>query len=1045
KEGAGTLILSADNTYTGDTYVNEGTLQLGNGGPAGSIAAVSEVKLLAGTTLAFNRSDEPVFVGNRITGAGSVEQIGSGVIVLTNENDYSGGTRVLNGTLQLGSATYGHGSIIGAVTTEGGSLWIANSNTTGITTIDNNNGGSTRFFISQNADKIEITNNAGGLTEFNNDSSAGQATIKNNSGETDFYDRSTAGSAEIFNDGGGLIYFFDKSTAGSARITNSNQSYTLFVSAPPNSGGTPSAGNATIINETGGITFFGASSGAGNATIINNDGSATGFFEDSSAGNAAITNKAGGQTGFFGNSTADAATITNKAGSVTYFSGNSTAGSAVLVNQGDSLFDFSGTTGPGGLGQVSAGSIAGEGTFALGANRLTVGGNGDSTTVSGVITDGGLYGGAGGSIVKTGSGTLTLGGINAYTGGTTIGNGKLVATNGNALGSGAIVNDAALVLDFANDGTLTGALSGAGSLTKTGAGIATLSADNSSQGDVTVEAGALRFEQTGTFTAKSYETQGGAATTVGAHAQLIVTNGFTTAGIVDNEGTIKGALTQSAGTTTNNGGITGLATIDGGLFTGIGSAGGLKVAGGAIVAPGIDGGIGAMRVDGDVAFAAGSIYRVAINGAGDGSRIDAGGKAVIDGGTVDVRAGSGNYAPATSYVILTAEDGRTGEFTGVTSDLTFLSLFLAYDANTVILTTVRNDISFADVGDTPNQIATGGGAEGLGHGNPVWDALVQLDAPGARAAFDQLSGEIHASARTALIEDSRFVREAALDRLRTAGEDAGEDGRAAAWGRAFGSWGRTGSDGNAARLSRSTGGFVMGVDAGLSETVRAGLLGGYSHTSFDSARGQGDSDNYHLGAYAGGRWGAVSLRAGAARTWHRLLTARRVTFPNFADSLTAHYKANTTQVFGEAGYSITGKAVTLEPFAGIAYVDLHTDGFAEKGGAAALTARGGNTAITFSTLGLRGSTGFGADGIKAEAMLGWRHAFGDVVPRSAMAFAGGDEFTVAGVPLARNVAAIEAGLTMPIGSKAGIGVSYSGQFGSGVTDNGVRANFRLQF
>ena len=37
KTGNGTLILSADNTYSGATTVADGTLQLGNGGTTGSV------------------------------------------------------------------------------------------------------------------------------------------------------------------------------------------------------------------------------------------------------------------------------------------------------------------------------------------------------------------------------------------------------------------------------------------------------------------------------------------------------------------------------------------------------------------------------------------------------------------------------------------------------------------------------------------------------------------------------------------------------------------------------------------------------------------------------------------------------------------------------------------------------------------------------------------------------------------------------------------------------------------------------------------------
>lgn len=40
---------------------------------------------------------------------------------------------------------------------------------------------------------------------------------------------------------------------------------------------------------------------------------------------------------------------------------------------------------------------------------------------------------------------------------------------------------------------------------------------------------------------------------------------------------------------------------------------------------------------------------------------------------------------------------------------------------------------------------------------------------------------------------------------------------------------------------------------------------------------------------------------------------------------------------------------------------------------------------------------------------------------------------------------VDAGLDTALGDRASLGVSYSGQFGSRATDNGVRANFRLSF
>ena len=126
---------------------------------------------------------------------------------------------------------------------------------------------------------------------------------------------------------------------------------------------------------------------------------------------------------------------------------------------------------------------------------------------------------------------------------------------------------------------------------------------------------------------------------------------------------------------------------------------------------------------------------------------------------------------------------------------------------------------------------------------------------------------------------------------------------------------------------------------------------------------------------------------------------------------------------------------------------MHTDGFTEKGGDAALTSAGSTTDATFTTLGLRGSTDFALGGINATArgMLGWRHAFGGVTPTSSFAFAGGDAFTVAGVPIARDAAVVEAGLDLKMSANATLGLSYTGQFGGGGVDQGAKVDLGVKF
>jgi outer membrane autotransporter protein len=152
------------------------------------------------------------------------------------------------------------------------------------------------------------------------------------------------------------------------------------------------------------INFFGSST-AGQATITVRDASATNFFSSSTAGQATLIVENGGFVGFQDTSNGDQAKIINNAGGEVKIADLTTGG-------------------------TSFGSIAGAGTYNLGSKQLTVGSNGDSTTVSGVIEDHfpGASGDVGGSLVKVGTGTLTLSGANTYTGLTTISEGAINLT-----------------------------------------------------------------------------------------------------------------------------------------------------------------------------------------------------------------------------------------------------------------------------------------------------------------------------------------------------------------------------------------------------------------------------------------------------------------------------------------------------------------------------------------------------------------------------------------------------------------------------------------
>ncbi len=310
-----------------------------------------------------------------------------------------------------------------------------------------------------------------------------------------------------------------------------------------------------------------------------------------------------------------------------------------------------------------------------------------------------------------------------------------------------------------------------------------------------------------------------------------------------------------------------------------------------MIAPGNS--IGTLNVAGGITFAAGSTYQIEVNDKGESDKIAATGKATLNGGSVLALVANGSYAPQTRYTILTAAGGVSGTFADVASSLVFLDPTLGYDANSVTLTLSRNDIRFADVATTANQRAAAIGAESLGFSNAAYTALTNLDRDQARFAFDQLSGEIHASPKGMLLQDGLLLNAAATNRIRAAfGDDAGkatpvlaygeggiesvapDTDRFAFWSQAFGTWGDTDGDGNAAGFHGNTGGFLAGADGLVGDAWRVGIIGGYSRSSFDivDRQSSGDSDNYHIGAYAGAGFGALSLTAGATYSWHRIET-----------------------------------------------------------------------------------------------------------------------------------------------------------------------------
>ncbi|MEI7774885.1 MAG: autotransporter-associated beta strand repeat-containing protein, partial [Verrucomicrobiota bacterium] len=120
QEGAGSLVLSGTNSYTGPTVIAAGVLQLGNGGLSGRLSTSSVITNNA--VLAFNRSNvvtQGTDFASTVGGSGKVQQLGAGTLVLSGVNTYTGGTTLSAGRVNINnSAALGSGLF----TIEGGSF-----------------------------------------------------------------------------------------------------------------------------------------------------------------------------------------------------------------------------------------------------------------------------------------------------------------------------------------------------------------------------------------------------------------------------------------------------------------------------------------------------------------------------------------------------------------------------------------------------------------------------------------------------------------------------------------------------------------------------------------------------------------------------------------------------------------------------------------------------------------------------------------------------------------------------------------------------------
>ena len=515
------------------------------------------------------------------SGSGADLTIASGLVILNGTNTYSGQTKITGGVLQAqdGTGIYSDSHI----NFSGGVL--------------QSNGDFTRL-VGTDPSKVQWTGSggfaaAGGVLTVSLNSPFGQAAATQTWASGSFVP-------------GGSSLLFGSPSADSAVIFKNNINLnggnrSILVAANLANPNAALAANVDTATMTGVLS---------NGSLSVGDASHTGILILSNA------NTYAGGTTINGGSLVLAKQFNPANGAV--LSSGSLNSNGVLNVAGSANLDISQT------GNQAVGDLSGDGTVNLCAFTLTINQAGAST-FSGVLVDGGLGGGTGAGIIKSGAGTLTLTGANTYTGTTLVDVGTLTLSGAGSLVSptvnitaGAILNDLngglasntvatvngtlALTSDDAidtlngsgsvtlaspttltvNQGAFSGVISGDGNLIKTTAGLLTLTGVNTYSGTTRVDVGTLTLSGAGSLASPTVSITAGATLndlngglSPGAaltnHGVLNIASANDTVASLVNDGTINGTATLTAATYALNAGSIVNANLGTGIVTSNGS------------------------------------------------------------------------------------------------------------------------------------------------------------------------------------------------------------------------------------------------------------------------------------------------------------------------------------------------------------------------------------------------------------------------------------------------------------------------------------------
>ena len=579
--------------------------------------------------------------------------------------------------------------------------------------------------------------------------------------------------------------------------------------------------------------------------------------------------------------------------------------------------------------------------------------------------------------------------------------------------------------DWRND------ISGPGHLSKAGEGWLRLSGDNSFAG-ATVYAGLLELDGHNRLS-RDLTVQGG----------LLRLNGS----LQDTDLNVKGGIAQINGRQQR--GLTRVSVA--GVLSGDGQLSDTHVQG--TIVPGSD--HRPLTINGEYRQIEGSTMVVgqALNPASISLQVR--GLAHIEGGTLRLTPLHDAFPLGKHYGVLQADAGIHGQFTSIDHRQfsPFLSFTQTRDAHTLGFDVGRG-LPLVTAANTANQRATAHAADTLDMSQPLAQRLTSLFPQEATRALDQLSGELYPGIQSAMIEDSRVMREAALQRARSAGDNtwrpSGSAGQAV-WVQSIHSHGRLDGDGNAARISHSRKGVMIGADHDFDHGTRAGVLLASTEGSVTTANaGKATVDTYQIGMHAGHTWGAFGVYGGVAYDRNSIHSKRGVSFSDIDDSLSTRYVNHTRQLFTEGTYRWALGPWDVQPYVQFAHINTRSAGFSETAGTTALKGKPASQAVNLNTGGVRlsldmGKTSMGPSWLSLIGGVAYTRASGDLSPTVDASWQGASSMRIAGAPLNRSVVNMNAGAVARLTRDSALSLNITDQRGNRSREQSVNAQYQFEF